>query len=251
MNIQCKIAHVFNKKTEAHSQLINDLKTAANPEKALFLQRFFKCGKGQYAEGDIFWGLTVPFVRSVARKHKNLEAAALAQLLQHKVHDVRLCALLIMVQQAKAYPEQMFNLYLDNTAFVNNWDLVDLSAPTIVGTYLLNKDSAILSKLAQSSLLWERRIAIVATFAFIKQGRYEHTLQIAQLLVHDQHDLIHKAVGWMLREVGKRCSSIVLEDFLEVYASIMSRTMLRYAVEHLSVEKKKYFMQAKQRTKRN
>ncbi len=228
--------------------LINDLKTAANPEKATFLQRFFKTGKGQYAEGDIFWGLTVPFVRSIARKYKALQPTALEKLLQHEIHDVRLCALLIMVQQAKVYPKQMFKLYLDHSVFVNNWDLVDLSAPTIVGNYLLEKDAAILSQLAQSSLLWERRISIVATFAFIKQGRYEDTLHIAKLLMHDQHDLIHKAVGWMLREVGKRCSSTVLESFLEVHASTMPRTMLRYAIEKLSPAKKKYFMQAKQRS---
>ena len=196
------------------TQLINELKAAANPKKAFFLQRFFKTGRGQYAEGDIFWGLTVPFIRLIAHKHKNLKPATLAKLLQHKVHDVRLCSLLIMVQQAKIYPEQMFKLYLDNTAFVNNWDLVDLSAPVIVGNYLLDKDYAALFQLAQSHVLWERRIATVATFAFIKQGRYEPTLQIAQLLVGDQHDLIHKAVGWMLREVGKRCSLIALENFL-------------------------------------
>lgn len=227
--------------------LINDLKAAANPEKASFLQRFFKTGKGQYAEGDIFWGLTVPFVRSIAHKHKNLKPAVLAKLLQHNVHDVRLCSLLIMVQQAKVYPEQMFKLYLDSTAFVNNWDLVDLSAPTIVGNYLVDKDCAILFQLAESSLLWERRIAIVATFAFIKQGRYEHTLHVAQILMHDQHDLIKKAVGWMLREVGKHCSPNILENFLEAYASTMPRTMLRYAIEKLSPAKKKYFMQAKQK----
>lgn len=228
-----------------YTNIINDLKKLSNPQKAEFLQRFFKTGKGQYAEGDIFWGLTVPLVREVARKHKNLDVSSLRKLLTHKVHDVRLCSLLIMVHQAKTKPQPMYNLYLSTTKFVNNWDLVDLSAPTVVGNFLLNEDCTMLYKLAQSPLLWERRIAIVATFAFIKQERSEHTLQIAQTLIHDQHDLIHKAVGWMLREVGKRCSTTILENFLNQHAATMPRTMLRYALEHLPLEKKKYYMQAK------
>jgi 3-methyladenine DNA glycosylase AlkD len=227
------------------TELINDLKAAANPTKATLLQRFFKTGKGQYAEGDIFWGLTASLARSIARKHKNLDLAALEKLLTHKVHDVRLCTLLIMVHQAQTKPEHMYKLYLDNTKFINNWDLVDLSAPTLVGNYLLDKDCAILRQLAQSSSLWERRIAIIATFAFIKQGHHEHTLELARLLMQDKHDLIHKAGGWMLREVGKRCSTKILENFLDQHAANMPRTMLRYALEHLPPNKKKYYMQAK------
>lgn len=230
---------------QKHLLVINDLKKQANPEKAIFLQRFFKTGKGQYAEGDIFWGLTVPLVRSIAREHKDLDPTQLEKLLKHQVHDVRLCSLLIMVHQAKTNAEQMYTIYLNNTQFINNWDLVDLSAPMIIGNYLLDKDCALLYRLAKSSLLWERRIAIVATYSFIKQGQHKHTLQIAQLLMHDHHDLIHKATGWMLREVGKRCSMDILEGFLNQHATTMPRTMLRYALEHLPREKKKYYMQLK------
>jgi 3-methyladenine DNA glycosylase AlkD len=227
------------------NHIINDLKLLSSPEKAQHLQRFFKTGVGQYAEGDIFWGITVPLVRRTASVHKNMTAVQLDKLLEHKVHEVRLCALLIMVFQSRTSPDQMYDLYLKKTNFINNWDLVDLSAPIIVGNFLLNKDCYILYKLAQSNILWERRIAIIATFAFIKQGHTEHTLKIAQVLMNDKHDLINKAVGWMLREIGKRCSVDILGKFLEKHAATMPRTTLRYAIEHMSDEKRKYFMQAK------
>lgn len=238
------------------NNLINDLKLLGSPQKAEHLQRFFKTGIGQYAHGDIFWGATVPAIRKIAGAYKHIEIKQLEKLLEHKVHEVRLCALLIMVFKSKTSPDQMYNLYLKKTAFINNWDLVDLSAPIIIGDFLLNKncpnkncmtkdlgDCSILYKLAQSNILWEKRIAIIATFAFIKQNHYEHTLKIAQILMNDKHDLIHKAVGWMLREVGKRCSDIILENFLEKYASKMPRTTLRYAIERMPDKKRKYFMQ--------
>ncbi len=230
----------------AIGNVISDLQELRNPAKAESLQRFFKTGKGQYGYGDIFWGITVPLNRKVALKYKHMAISdEFEELLTHEVHEVRLCALLIMVAKSKIAGQQMYDLYLNNTHFINNWDLVDLSAPTIVGDFLLNKDVSILHKLAQSSLLWEKRIAIVATYAFIKRGNHEHTIQIAQILMDDKHDLIHKAVGWMLREVGKRCSVEILEKFLEQYAATMPRTMLRYSIEHLPPEKKTYFMQAK------
>ncbi len=232
------------------ANIISDLEKLGSPERAETLQRFFKTGKGQYGHGDIFWGITVPLTRSVAIKYKNLTISdEFEELLAHEVHEVRLCALLIMVAKSKNAGQQMYGLYLNNTRFINNWDLVDLSAPIIVGDFLINKDASILHKLAQSNHLWEKRIAIVATYAFIKRGQPEHTLAIAQILMHDNHDLIHKAVGWMLREVGKRCSFDILENFLEQYAATMPRTMLRYALEHLPPEKKTYFMQAKQKAK--
>ena len=227
------------------SSVINDLKKLANSTKAETVQRFFKTGKGEYGHGDIFWGIAVPEVRKIARIHKDLDIKQLELLISHEVHEVRLCTLLIMVFQAKKNPEPLFNLYLHNTRFINNWDLVDLSAPVIVGQFLCDKDPALLYKLAKSSVLWERRIAMIATYAFIKQGCSEPTLKIAQMLLSDKHDLIHKAVGWMLREVGKRCAVTVLESFLEEYAATMPRTALRYAIEHMQPEQKKYFMQMK------
>jgi 3-methyladenine DNA glycosylase AlkD len=150
-----------------------------------------------------------------------------------------------MVLQAKAAPGQMYNVYLKKTNCINNWDLVDLSAPTIVGNFLINKDCSVLYTLAQSKIVWERRIAIIATYAFIRKGDHKHTLKLAKMLINDRHDLMQKAVGWMLREVGKRCSMPILEKFLEEHAATMPRTALRYSLEHMTPEKKHYFMHAK------
>ncbi|KKQ32315.1 MAG: alkylation repair enzyme protein [candidate division TM6 bacterium GW2011_GWF2_37_49] len=230
------------------NNIINDVKLLGSPEKAQRLQRFFKTGVGQYAEGDIFLGATVPSIRNVAKTYKHLDIADLEKMIAHEVHEVRLCALLIMVFQSKTLPEQMYDLYLKKTTFINNWDLVDLSAPIIVGNFLRNKDCSILYKLAESNVLWERRIAMVSTYAFIKQGQSEHTLKLAQVLMNDKHDLIHKAVGWMLREIGMRCSQNILITFLEKHASTIPRTMLRYAIEHLTDEERMYFLQAKNRS---
>lgn len=225
--------------------LINELKSHANPQRAKIVQRYFKTGKGEYAEGDIFLGVPVPLKRKIANKYQHLEINQLEKLLENKIHDIRFCALLIMITKTKINPEQIYNLYLSKTKFINNWDLVDVSAEHIVGKYLQDKDCSILYSLAQSPLLWERRIAIIATYAFIKQGLPNHTLQLAKILINDKQDLMHKAVGWMLREVGKRCSSKILENFLEDHATTMPRTMLRYAIEKLPQEKKNYFMTAK------
>jgi Predicted DNA alkylation repair enzyme len=219
------------------ADLRKDINLYASPQKAVVLKRFFKTGKGQYGEGDIFLGIQVPDSRKIVRKYSNIPLDNTLQLLRSKIHEERLIALLIMVEKAKRSDEGgkeiLFNKYLENTRYINNWDLVDLSADKIVGSYLFDKPKDVLYSLAASENLWERRIAALATFDFIKKGFYEETLKIAKILLNDGHDLIHKAVGWMLREVGKRCSQEVLEQFLLANYKQMPRTMLRYAIERL------------------
>jgi 3-methyladenine DNA glycosylase AlkD len=233
------------------TDLKRELKQLGNPEKKVILQRFFKTGPGEYAAGDIFLGITVPEQRKVVRKYHELGLADLKKLLTAPYHEFRLVALLILIHQFRrqdpAGQKQIHELYLAHTAYINNWDLVDLSAEHLVGAYLAERSLMPLKKLARSQLLWERRIAIIATFHFIKQGDAEPTLQIAALLLDDEHDLIHKAVGWMLREVGKRCSQAEEERFLEQYAATMPRTMLRYAIERFSPEKRRRYLQMKRR----
>ena len=222
------------------------LKKLANPKKAIGVARFFKTGKGEYGEGDVFLGITVPQIRLIAKKCADLTLKEIQKLLQSKIHEERLLALIILVNQFKKADEgnqkQIFDLYLSNTKYINNWDLVDCSAEYIVGGYLMNRSKNILKLLAQSNLLWERRIAIMATFHFIKQKQHEHTFTIAKILVKDEHDLIHKAVGWMLREVGKRISEAIEETFLQQYYQQMPRTMLRYAIERFDAKKRKKYL---------
>lgn len=226
-------------------QIISDLNSLADPERAKLLQRFFKTGKGEYGEGDIFLGIQVPVSRKVANKYLSLPLKEIQKLLNSKIHEHRLVALLIIVEKFKKADEkekkQIFNLYLKNTKKINNWDLVDLSAPNIVGSYLIDKDKSILYKLARSKNLWERRIAIISTFAFIRKNEFTDSLNIAKLLLQDKHDLIHKAVGWMLREIGKR-NQAVEEKFLKKYYKKMPRTMLRYAIEKFPKNKRKFYM---------
>lgn len=221
------------------------LQQAANPEKAKILQRFFKTGKGEYGEGDIFLGITVPEQRKIAKQHADLSLYQLQKLLNSKIHENRLVALLILVNKfAKAddkQQKQIADFYLKNTHNINNWDLVDLSAHQILGQYLFDKDKQILCKLANSQLLWERRIAIISTFWFIKQNQFEDALKIAGLLINDNHDLIHKAVGWMLREIGKKDQEVE-EQFLDKHYKKMPRTMLRYAIEKFDDQKRKHYM---------
>lgn len=218
-----------------YSQIIASLESLKNPQKIEVFKRFFKTGPGQYGEGDQFYGLTNPQVHSVENKYwKQVELEDIQKLLHHPVHEFRCVALLIMTRQfAKGSPsgqKQLYDLYLANTARINSWDLVDLSAPKIVGLYMLNKPREILYQRAKSELLWDRRIAIISTFAFIRQNQFEDTLKISEILLSDKQDLIHKAVGWMLREVGKRDLK-VLTDFLNLHAAHMPRTALRYAIE--------------------
>jgi 3-methyladenine DNA glycosylase AlkD len=222
------------------------LKTVADPGKALILQRFFKTGPGEYGEGDKFMGVVVPKIRRMAEELKSLELMELEKSIKSKWHEERLCVLIILTIQIKAADEikrkRIFDFYLKNTKYINNWDLVDLTADRIVGAYLDGKDKSVLFKLAKSKDLWERRIAMLSTFHYIYNGQPEVATRIAEILLHDKHDLIHKAVGWMLREIGKRCSEKVLYEFLDKHYSEMPRTMLRYAIERLPKAKRKYYI---------
>lgn len=228
------------------NKLRADLQKLRNPQKAKILSRFFKTGKGEYGEGDIFLGITVPKTRLIAKKYTNLGLKDTEKLLSSKIHEHRLIALLILIENYKKdnieYKKYIFNFYLKNTKFINNWDLVDLSAPNIVGNFLLDKDKSIIYGLAKSSDLWEKRIAIISTFAFIRLYKFKHTLKISEILMNDNHDLIHKAVGWMLREVGKR-NKEVEEKFLNQHYKKMPRTMLRYAVEKFDDNKRKKYLE--------
>lgn len=227
------------------NNLKNDLQKAGNPQQAEILQRFFKTGKGQYGDGDIFLGIKVPVQREIAREYTGLGLPKIQQLLKSKIHEYRLVGLLILVDKFKKGNEEgkanIFNFYLKNTKNINNWDLVDLTAPNIVGNFLLDNPKKILYKLAESKDLWEKRISIIATFAFIRNNQFDDALRISKILLDDSHDLIHKAVGWMLREVGKRDQS-VLESFLKTHYKNMPRTMLRYSIERFPEEKRKAYL---------
>lgn len=216
-----------------------------SPEKAKVLSGFFKTGKGEYGEGDVFLGLTVPQSRKIAKKFLELPRADIQALLQSKIHEERLIALLILMEQYKQGGESkrkdIFTFYLKNTRYINNWDLVDVTCRDIVGAYLFTRDRKVLRKLARSRSLWERRIAIVSTWYFIARNQFEDTLAIAEILLGDRHDLIHKATGWMLREVGKR-SEEAEERFLLKYAMQMPRTMLRYAIERFPEKKRRGYL---------
>jgi len=222
-------------------EISSRLRQLGDPEKASFLQGFFKTGPGEYAEGDRFIGLKVPQVRLLLREYRNLAPIDALPLLASSIHEERLFALLALVRcfekGDQACREQIYTFYLSNSGRINNWDLVDISAPRIVGGFLLERDGGPLDLLAQSGSLWERRIAIMATFAFIRRNRFEDTLAIARLLLHDREDLIHKAVGWMLREVGKRAPEVE-EGFLREHCRVIPRTMLRYAIEKFPEEKR-------------
>ena len=222
-----------------------------SPEKATFLQRFFKTGKGEYAEGDIFLGLAVPQIRSTIKTFYNLSLNEIESSLHSKFHEERLSALLILVHRYEKNPKnrkEIFDFYLDNRKAVNNWDLVDLSSHKIIGHFLFNfrEDypvyKVLLANLTKSTNLWERRIAIVSTYYFIRNNQFDETLHISELLLKDKHDLIHKAVGWMLREVGKKDVG-VLKSFLKKHNHEMPRTMLRYAIERFPEEERKVYLQ--------
>jgi 3-methyladenine DNA glycosylase AlkD len=230
-----------------------ELKALAKPTRAFELQRFFKTAKGQYGEGDIFLGLTVPEVRTIARKYKKLPLNEIEKLTSSDFHEFRLCGLVILTLQFKASKERseqknIFNFYMKQVkaGYVNNWDLVDVTAP-IIGAYLVGENDPypLLEKLVRSKSLWERRVAIIFTFAFIRAGELDPTIEISRRLLKDDHDLIHKAVGWMLREVGKRDIQI-LRAFLNENAQQMPRTMLRYAIEKMSeAERKKWLINSR------
>ncbi|MDO8558884.1 MAG: DNA alkylation repair protein [bacterium] len=224
-------------------ELKKELRSMANPEKAKLLQGFFKTGRGEYGEGDIFLGVTVPELRKISGKYVGLNLTDVIKLLHSEIHEERLAALLVMIDKFQAGEEQekIYNLYLQNTEYINNWDLVDLSAHKIVGAHLSDKPKSILIKLARSRNFWERRIAVIATFYFIKNNEFSEAVKIAEMLLSDGHDLIQKAVGWMLREVGKRDLKIE-EKFLKEYCKKMPRTMLRYAIEKFPERKRKRYL---------
>ncbi len=229
--------------------LRSTLRQQASPEKAEGTKRFFKTGPGQYGEGDKFLGLTVPQVRALVKQSDALTESNVLALLHSVWHEERLIALLIMVRRfEKAKLDEvarsrLAKLYLSNTSHINNWDLVDTSAPQLLGVWLLTHDRAILNKLARSKNLWERRIAVITTQAFIRAGQFDDTLRLVRSLMRDQHDLMHKACGWMLREVGKRDRD-TLVHFLNEHAAEMPRTMLRYAIEHFSVAERQRYLAA-------
>lgn len=227
--------------------LKRDIKKKANSQKAKLLQGFFKTGKSEYGEGDVFLGITVPEIRKIAVKYKDLSFDNLTQLLESKIHEERFVALLILIQKFQKASEEekkkIYEFYLSHTKYINNWDLVDLSAGWIVGDYLLDKPRDILLKLAKSDNLWEKRISMIATFAFIRNKKEsEWTFKIADILLLDKHDLIQKAVGWMLREVGKNISQKTEEDFLKPRYKKMPRTMLRYAIERFDENLRKRYL---------
>jgi 3-methyladenine DNA glycosylase AlkD len=223
-----------------------EVRQLADPEKAKILQRFFKTGPGQYGEGDIFVGIMVPVIRKLVRKYRDIPLGDTLTLLQSPIHEERLLALFILVEKCRkgddAIRKRIYGLYRKNTRYINNWDLVDLSAEHIVGAYLDGTDRAPLYLLARSKSLWERRMAILATFHDIKRGIPDHTLALADVLLEDRHDLIHKAVGWMLREVGKRCSPDTLREFLRTRYRSMPRTMLRYAIERFPADERAAYL---------
>ena len=231
-------------KTSA-AQIQRELESYIDPVKREYLPHFFKTGPGEYGEGDQFLGVVVPNTRIVAKKHKEAELEVVAELLQSPWHECRLCALLILVERfkkaAEYHRQEIYDFYLSQTSRINNWDLVDLSAPTIVGGHLLNRTREDLYRLADSNLLWDQRIAVVATFTLIRNEDYIDILMLSEKLLHHPHDLMRKATGWMLREMGKRRIEL-LYQFLDKHHRVMPRTMLRYSIEKLSPEERRHYM---------
>jgi len=237
------------------NKLTAELKSHENPARAIIYAGFYKTGEGHYGEGDSFLGLSVPLQRNIAKKYTDLTLKEIGTLLKSKIHEHRFTATEILVMKYESADEkgddklkaQIFRFYIANAKRINNWDLVDTSAPYIVGNFLLNEnanDKAILYKFARSKNLWERRIAIVATQEFIRNDKFDETLNVASILVNDKHDLIQKATGWMLREIGNR-NQKVEEEFLRKHYKTMPRTMLRYAIEKFDVKKRKFYMSRK------
>ena len=225
--------------------ITNELQALSDAEKREIFPKFFKASKGEYGEGDRFLGVTVPNIRAIAKLHKDISIEEIRELIQSEWHEVRLCALIIMVEKSKkkdeALRKELFNLYLSQTKRINNWDLVDLSCRFIIGEYLLDKSRDILYHLAQSPILWDNRIAIVSTYAFIRKGQLEATYALSDLMMQHPHDLMHKAIGWMLREAGKR-NPERLYDYVMSHRADMPRTMLRYAIEKFSPKERAILM---------
>ncbi len=231
------------------------LQELATPARAAASQRYFKTGPGQYGEGDVFIGVTVPDGRKVARANRALALAEIEKLAQSAIHEHRLCALHLLVDRFKrgdvAQREQIVEFYLAlvDAGRVNNWDLVDTSAPYILGGWLIGRDPSLLTQLAANQELWHRRVGIMGTFGLIAAGESSIALEICESVLEDKRDLIQKAAGWMLREVGSRVSKTQLRDFLASHAAIMPRTMLRYAIEHLDADERKRWMSVARQSK--
>ncbi|MBX7151999.1 DNA alkylation repair protein [bacterium] len=225
-----------------------EMRVLADPKRAAISKWYFKTGPGEYGESDIFIGLSAPQMRALAKKYRETNFSDIVILLGSPIHEERMLALLIWTLQfSKAdsvQQKKIYTAYLKYTRYVNNWDLVDLSAPLIIGAYLLDRDKKILLRLAKSKLLWERRIAILSTLYFVRKGVFQPTMDIAEELLLDEEDLIHKAVGWMLREIGKR-DRTVEEKFLKRHYKTMPRTMLRYAIEKFPEVRRKQYLQGK------
>ncbi len=236
------------KNSSEYQSIIREMKALVRPEKAAFLPKFFKVYPGGYGEGDVFLGVVVPDTRKVARHWRRARMRTIATLLDDAHHELRLCGLLILVDQFKQSNDTgrqaLVDLYLAKIDRVNSWDLVDISAPNTIGLWLMNRDRALLDELLDSGQLWRQRIAMLATLAFIRENDFADTLRIADVLLHHEHDLIHKAVGWMLREVGNRnCET--LEDFLATRYNAMPRTMLRYAIEKLPESRRQDYLRGR------
>lgn len=226
-------------------QIKESLIEIGSEEKAKNLSWFFKTGKGQYGEGDLFLGITVPENRMIAKHYINTSLEELNLLISDPYHEVRFCALLILVEQFKKQKENreaIVNFYLSHTQYINNWDLVDLSCPTILGNYLLDKERTLLDQLINSNLLWEQRIAIVTNWTLIRKGELDDIFRLAEVVLYHPHDLMQKATGWMLREAGKKDKERLC-DFLEKYHTTMPRTTLRYAIEKFDASERAYYMQ--------
>ena len=225
------------------TDLISEMQNLYSKERSENSKWFFKTGKGEYGEGDVFLGLSVPEQRKLAKKYKDLSMSNIQRLLNSKIHEHRLVAGIILVDKYKMAKkkEEIFNFYLKNAKRFNNWDLVDLTCHKIVGAFLLDKNKKILYNLANSKNLWEKRIAIISTFEFIRNEKFGDSLKIAEILLKDKHDLIHKAIGWMLREIGKK-DIAVLKDFLKTNYKKIPRTVLRYSIERFPKNERKMWL---------
>jgi len=233
-----------------YNKIIKDLEKLINTEKAKLLSGFFKTKKGEYGEGDIFLGITVPNQRNIAKKYyKETQFEDLKKLLKSQIHEHRLTgAIICVIKYEKSTnlneQEKIAKFYIENRKGLNNWDIIDVTAPKILGPHLINKDKSILYKFAKSKNLWEKRISILTTFFFIKNNQFKDSIKISEILLNDSHDLIHKAVGWMLREIGKKDQKIE-EEFLKKHYKKMPRTMLRYSIEKFPEELRQKYLKGK------
>lgn len=238
----CHLSPAELRFARTYARITRALRSCSDEEKRIVLPRFFKTGKGEYGEGDKFLGVTVPNTRKVAKEYASVSWEVTEALLESEWHECRLCALLILVERYKKHPEETVRFYLEHTRGINNWDLVDLSAPYILGRHLTGPaDREVLYKLAGSGNMWEQRIAVVSTLALIRDNQYGDTIKLAEFFLDTRHDLMQKAVGWMLREVGKRDEQ-VLTDFLDRHCRQMPRTMLRYSIEKFSPARRAHYM---------